>query len=161
MFFLQQSFPQQDSSLSGRAPKAKAKAKARGRGVSGVTEERPANEDELRALLSLLAKKESLFYLDAVCMHWVCSRTIGNQSISMLPTHPHTGSTLKKEMTACNTIALDLPKGHNLRKSLLQYKQRFEDAVDELLDCISTYGCAKSHFAFINYIITANLDVKI
>jgi len=37
-------------------------------------------------------------------------------------------------MTACNTIALDLPKGHNLRKSLLQYKQRFEDAVDELLD---------------------------
>ena len=53
----------------------------------------------------------------------------------MLPTHPHTGSTLKKEMTACNTIALDLPKGHNLRKSLLQYKQRFEDAVDELLDC--------------------------
>ena len=37
-------------------------------------------------------------------------------------------------MTACNSIALDLPKGHNLRKALLQYKQRFEDAVDELLE---------------------------
>lgn len=81
----------QPAASGGRAPKAKAKA--RGRKESGVTEERPTNEDDLRALLS---------------------------------------TTLKKEMTACNTIALDLPKGHNLRKSLLQYKQRFEDAVDEL-----------------------------
>ena len=62
VFLLHQSFPQQNSSLSGRAPKAKAKAKARGRKESGVTEERPTNEDDLRALLSLLAKQVYVFF---------------------------------------------------------------------------------------------------
>ena len=60
VFLLHQSFPQQNSSLSGRAPKAKAKA--RGRKESGVTEERPTNEDDLRALLSLLAKQVYVFF---------------------------------------------------------------------------------------------------
>ena len=48
------------------------------------------------------------------------------------------GTVLKKEVNQCNAVAMDLPKDHGLRKSLLEYKQRFEDEMEELL---GTYLC--------------------
>ena len=94
--------------------KAKAKPKAKGSGkAGGVAEERPKNEEDLRTAMSLMA---------------IFSKSdIVNLSFDL------SGSMLKREMNQCNMTALDLPKDHALRKTLLSYKTRFEEQSDELL----------------------------
>ena len=43
------------------------------------------------------------------------------------------GANLKKEIANCNSTILDLPKGHNLRAELTEYKEALEHYLDRLL----------------------------
>lgn len=43
------------------------------------------------------------------------------------------GSSLKKEVNAITNLSLELPQSNGLRKTLGEYKTRFEDAIDEFL----------------------------
>ena len=40
---------------------------------------------------------------------------------------------MKKEVNAITNLALELPQSNGLRKTMGQYKTRFEEAIDELL----------------------------
>ena len=65
-----------------------------------------------------------------------------NFTPSMLPnvpesTHPcvsSPGTSLKKEINA-TSFCTDLPKDNNLRKTLEQYRQRFEESLEEFFGC--------------------------
>lgn len=92
---------QQEAGGRGVRPKKKAKAKPK----AGVNPTVPLEGAELKASISAL--KDVFAFLCA------------------------SGATLKKEMTLCNNVVMDLPVDNTLRKSIGNYKDRYDKLANE------------------------------
>ena len=50
------------------------------------------------------------------------------------------GTALKKELRQITDVCLELPANNSVRKTLEKYKARFEELLEESLDCTKTCG---------------------
>ena len=91
--------------------------------------------DELKAEVSAVLSSVSLPHFEFHCcpvVNFVVNRFQTQSNPANLPCRSR-GQGLKKEMNAASNLSLELPQKNQSRQVLGDYKNRFEEVIDEFL----------------------------